>query len=392
MGCFNKIGFISGLPIQCGDPTVLIFMKAKKNRDISGVTYPTDWFTPAFLPIFGSYDDYGKIENVQVNNVTKFIEEFFEDSIDNIIEIIDDASVGRGGEKAASKYDSFTFGLEHKEVYDFMSSQKSPSYIEGDATIYWLSKMGFKKSDKPTSDARFNENWTHESLPSEYEIHSDGTWLHLMKDGKQDNNYSTYHPNTLEEALSTITKGKYISSLSQEDKEECMYDLAIKLTIESYASIKEEEEALGEGVPDNTMVLLKRSLRRMGGGRGSTHKGMYLLSSYASEAHLDGKTKCDYADLSEFVEKIESNLLSDFLRFYSSVSRLNGKYCPSNYGSQDQDLNFHYNINKVYRDVITNKALESFDDDLIKKIKIDRKIDDRQDGIIGLLNSQEEEY
>ena len=64
MGCFNKIGFVSNLPITAGDKTVLIFTTVGKYRksEIGGVTSSDDAYTPTLLPIFGEYDDYGKIE------------------------------------------------------------------------------------------------------------------------------------------------------------------------------------------------------------------------------------------------------------------------------------------------------------------------------------------
>jgi hypothetical protein len=68
MGSFNKIGFISSLPIMYGDETTLVFMLPNKYNDNkhSGVCYSTDWYEPAFLPLFGRYDDYGRIEDVEV--------------------------------------------------------------------------------------------------------------------------------------------------------------------------------------------------------------------------------------------------------------------------------------------------------------------------------------
>ena len=64
MGSFNKIGFVSNLPIVSGDKTVLIFTTVNEYRAeaIGGVTYSDDAYVPTLLPIFGEYDDYGKID------------------------------------------------------------------------------------------------------------------------------------------------------------------------------------------------------------------------------------------------------------------------------------------------------------------------------------------
>ena len=130
MGCFNKIGFVSSLPILMNDECVLIFMKETngyKSDKIGGTTYPTDLFIPMFLPVFGNYDDYGRIEYVKETNSTKFIEEFFGMPIDDVIRDVDDNAVGRGKKKESPKnneiFQKLTFGLEHKSVYDKMVSE-----------------------------------------------------------------------------------------------------------------------------------------------------------------------------------------------------------------------------------------------------------------------------
>lgn len=357
MGSFNKIGFISGLPITAGDPTVLVFMKKSPYSDeaLGGVVYSTDWFIPAFLPIFGDYDDYGKIENVVKNSATEFIEKFFDSDIDTIIEIIDDSSVGRGGgDELEAKYENFTFGLEHRKVYDYMSSRKINSYKESYNTPFWLEKMGFRKEERVSGDERYTEVWTHKSLPSEYEINSDGTWAHLMKNGKQDNTYSTYHPKELEEALSIITKGEYKSILSDEDKELCQLDLAVELSKQIQIDHRKE---IAETTDDNEKQF-RLKLKLFGGGR-ETYKGQDTVGSWLSKSLLDGKATCDYnRNLGEVVESLDSKLLSDYARFNCTISRLNAKYCPSNYGNQDQDLRLYYDINKLFRSVVVDKVKE----------------------------------
>ena len=123
MGCFNRIGFLSGLPIEYGDETVLIFLKNNEFDDNSGVVYATDIYSPTFLPIFGDYDEYGKIENIEDTPISKYVEEFFGDDIESIITKVDDNSVGRNNEdlkmpKNDELFQKLTFCLEHKSVYD----------------------------------------------------------------------------------------------------------------------------------------------------------------------------------------------------------------------------------------------------------------------------------
>ena len=64
MGCFNRMGFYSKLPITYGDETVLIicYTYNKYKRDTTPC-YVDDDIQPLFLPIKGKYDDYGSIED-----------------------------------------------------------------------------------------------------------------------------------------------------------------------------------------------------------------------------------------------------------------------------------------------------------------------------------------
>jgi len=106
----------------------------KQNRnEIGGIVYPQDLYTPIFLPIFGGYDDYGRIENVKDTKAVKFIEDFFGHDIDTIISNVDDNAVGRddlSSNKNNEIFQTLTFGLEHKSVYDKLSSECDISDIK----------------------------------------------------------------------------------------------------------------------------------------------------------------------------------------------------------------------------------------------------------------------
>ena len=157
MGSFGEKGFASGMPIVYGDKTVLIFYKngyeRKKN---GGNVYIVDKYKPVFLPIFGEYDDYGRIDDIVEDVNVKFIEKFFGESIESIIEKADNRQVGRGyTEKELSVkenndfFKDISFGLELQEFYDFYT-KPLPSFIHNYCGEYWLPKLGwvFKNKDK----------------------------------------------------------------------------------------------------------------------------------------------------------------------------------------------------------------------------------------------------
>jgi hypothetical protein len=67
MGCWNGTCMISNLPILSRDKIKLVILQKGYNSNFnssSGYVYSSDLFSPAFLPISGSYNDYGMIENI----------------------------------------------------------------------------------------------------------------------------------------------------------------------------------------------------------------------------------------------------------------------------------------------------------------------------------------
>lgn len=66
MGCYNTTGFVSGLNVRCSDPIVAIPCVIEG----SGKYNPNNYYTtsqlrPISLPLFGKYDDYGSIEDIE---------------------------------------------------------------------------------------------------------------------------------------------------------------------------------------------------------------------------------------------------------------------------------------------------------------------------------------
>ena len=68
MGCWNATCNISNLPIFWGDKVVLIpLLKVSSKSTQFNPCYPTDNFVPLGFPIFGEYDDYGRLENAHTS-------------------------------------------------------------------------------------------------------------------------------------------------------------------------------------------------------------------------------------------------------------------------------------------------------------------------------------
>lgn len=66
MGCYNTTGFVSGLNVRCGDPIVAIPCVIENRGKYSpNRYYTTSQLRPISLPLFGKYDDYGSIEDIE---------------------------------------------------------------------------------------------------------------------------------------------------------------------------------------------------------------------------------------------------------------------------------------------------------------------------------------
>lgn len=88
MGCFNKVGFYSNLPIKCGDD-IVYFICATFGK-LTDNTYCNDMIEPICLPIFGKYNDYGSIDTIIRDKNVCSIENEFNKSINGIIMAIEE--------------------------------------------------------------------------------------------------------------------------------------------------------------------------------------------------------------------------------------------------------------------------------------------------------------
>lgn len=136
MGCFNTTGFISQLPIRYGDKVVCFIAISTMGNNMSapvGMYYPGSLVTPYFLPIYGEYNDYGYLENIEENQITQLICKYAEET--NLKTLLENISRGEHV-KLPNKYsimaDSYSIGeftllFEHRDVYDEIT--KSETYL-----------------------------------------------------------------------------------------------------------------------------------------------------------------------------------------------------------------------------------------------------------------------
>jgi hypothetical protein len=88
MGCWNETCGVSQVAITAGERIAVVLIQEQKHVEAEGHSYSTELWTPAFLPIFGKYDDYGGIEEIEEDWNTLFILDYirknFLDKSDNV--------------------------------------------------------------------------------------------------------------------------------------------------------------------------------------------------------------------------------------------------------------------------------------------------------------------
>lgn len=134
MGCFNTMGFHTHLPIVAGDDIVLLlgvypeYEKRNVRRDFVEFA-PGNDFTPIALPIFGKYDDYGSINEIERDSNIESIEKYFGLNIEKIIDLVDDNMHGRHmGDNDNELYDQMCEKVYNLQPTTWIKSEFSHKY------------------------------------------------------------------------------------------------------------------------------------------------------------------------------------------------------------------------------------------------------------------------
>lgn len=149
MGSFNVACGISNISMGWGTRCGLVILKPNQyekgphlvGRD-TNLIYSNCYFNPFSLPIFGTYDDYGGLKNIERTKNVEILEEYFCMKIEDIIDIV---TSGRGN----SISDSFSSLVEKFGVL------KGFSYSD-EFSDKWLETLKFEKRD---------DKWYHTIKP-----------------------------------------------------------------------------------------------------------------------------------------------------------------------------------------------------------------------------------
>ena len=128
MGCFNTTGFISQLPILGGNKVVCFI--ATTVKELYGLYSPSALVAPYFFPIYGEYNEYGYLENVQETFVTNILEKYSGVSIEKLTEKIareDETRLPKNYDYEEKHKMKFILLFEHEDVYNKIT--EAPTYL-----------------------------------------------------------------------------------------------------------------------------------------------------------------------------------------------------------------------------------------------------------------------
>lgn len=146
MRCFNTTGFISQLPIL-GSNKVVCFIATVKQVN-GGLHTPSALVAPYFLPIYGTYNEYGYMENIQETFVTDLLEKYSEvNNIEKLLEKISRESKTKLPTNLDYDNTEFTLLFEYEDVYNkitetptFLTKYKDIMYDALDTYLEFLKK------------------------------------------------------------------------------------------------------------------------------------------------------------------------------------------------------------------------------------------------------------
>jgi len=205
MGCFGVGCGVSKLPINCGEKAGIVLISKSKysmldaydsscNLVSNNGSYGS--FFALALPIFGYYDDYGRLEDYIEDENFQVVKKMIEEHSYSFDEFMEGLYCGDApllnGMKVAGMF-------IHGTVYDTIVNENKGCSRSLDVPDYVMELIGFHKTDEDTGDKRYKHMYRYKDTP--IEIHHDNTWGHIMHEGKQ---HSMYHPYNLKEVIKKL--------------------------------------------------------------------------------------------------------------------------------------------------------------------------------------------
>jgi hypothetical protein len=363
MGCFNVACGVSRISMGGGEPVVLIPLVdaddkiTEKYEGAFIVTNegPKGTFVPFTLPIFGDYDDYGSIENIQRDCNVETIEKFFNCKI----EVFQNAVCRPfDGDKIDSdKMPKKPLGmLVHRAVYDWLvnapmsefGGKPTTAYDSVYVSAYVLRLIGFVEGEKKDDRQRYNRPFTHPEIPK-LTVWSDGTWIEIEIDERKVNSW-IYNPEDLAQFLveHSLPVPPIIESFKNRSYYDVEYDRELEKMTKSVDMRKRIVEALtklGKAESAESIALMINDMTTM-----------YDIFRFGSRYSNTDRFYEMYSHL--FSDKSFKDLVVKFKTFECGLGAVNAPYMPSWNGYQCGNHYATLGLAKLVLDITQNKIKE----------------------------------
>jgi hypothetical protein len=320
---------------------------------------PKAVYVPFALPIYGEYNDYGTMEEIEEDANTKAIEKFFGCKIDKFV---DRCCRAFDGEKCGNdKMPKAPLGMfVQRDVFEWMAGTQLSEYndkpedennafYDYEMNSHTLRLIGFVEGEKSKRE-RYDRPFTHPEIPG-LTLWSDGTWLETEINGKKVQAW-IYHPTNLVKFLEEkkLPVPQSIYALKGRSNTDIEYDKELAAIRKSEKMCKDMYESLKKsGMSDKEATRLSVSMGDMMGRNhlfrfgGSWYQPDEFLSMYG---HL-----FDTADF--------KNLVVKFKTFEHNLWFVNAPYQPSWCGLQCGSDTSTQKLAKLTYDLM-EKRLEYF--------------------------------
>ena len=112
MGSFAVGCGVSNLPIKNYDPVVFVFLVKNSNKENrTFLLHNDDLYKPFLLPIKGTYNDYGTLENIEKDINVELIEKHYKVNIETLLELVSES-----GGNVLSKYSPYLKAYDIKKL------------------------------------------------------------------------------------------------------------------------------------------------------------------------------------------------------------------------------------------------------------------------------------
>ena len=332
------------------------------------------FFHPLTLPLFGNYDSYGRLDDIEEDENTRCIEKFFKMKIKDFAEAVavgERFEMPKGWQKYNNKWLKNIAGMfVHRDIWDHMATETydefgKPNraiYDDGDLTDEVLSMVGFRfeKEDK-SFDQRYNRLLTRKDMP-EVQVWSDGTWIRTVIKGKK---YESIYD--LERFIETIEKhSEYrfppaqLRRVKSTSKFSPIIESSLKAREASRKEILEYTKLLREAKKkkDTKLVDVYSQIISYGGLSGFAHGYVFTLGD-----HLNRTAKDLFEAIYGKSLKQIAPLLMKHRQVEESIFAVNRLYMPSTNGYQHGN---HYQSRALYAkslEIVEAKIKEKDEDD-----------------------------